>query len=74
MMEPYANRVYWFVVWYCIVVGLIIFANGLGYVGGAHEPFKLSDMVVGIIAGSTAASVIGLIGIVVSGLFGATRK
>jgi len=65
MMQPYADKVFNFMVGYCSVVGLIIVADGFG----VH--FHLSDTVVSIIAGSTAVSVIGLIGIVVGGLFGA---
>jgi hypothetical protein len=68
MMKPYADRVYWFVVGYCAVVAVILVFSGFR-VGG----FGLSDTTLGIIAGSTAVSVIGLIGIVVSGLFGTGR-
>jgi len=69
MMEPYANGVFWFVIWYCIVVGAIVVLDGFGFLR-----FHLSDAVLGIIAGSTAVSVIGLIGIVVSGLFGVGKS
>ena len=65
MMEPYANKVFNLCAWYCVIVGVIIFAcaeksNGI----------ELSDTVLSVIAGSTAVSVIGLVGIVVTGLFG----
>jgi hypothetical protein len=69
LMAPYANKVFMFVVAYCLVVGLIVVGDGFG-----DGVFHLSDTVLGIIAGSTAVSVIGLIGIVVSGLFGVGRS
>ena len=69
MMKPYADKVFWFLVGYCLFVGLIILLNGFGWGG-----FKISDVVLGVIAGSTAVSAIGLVGFVVSGLFGAKAK
>ena len=68
LMAPYAKKVFRFVVWYCAVVGAIIIGDGFG-----DGIFHLSDTVLGIIAGSTAVSVIGLIGVVVRGLFGARK-
>lgn len=65
LMVPYANKVFYFVAGYCVVVGAMIIASGAQRVTG----FQLSDTVLGIIAGSTAVSVIGLIGIVLGGLF-----
>jgi len=68
MMEQYANKVFHFVCWYCIGVAVILLTNrnALGT--------PLSDTVLAIIAGSTAVSVIGLIGIVVGGLFGIGQR
>jgi hypothetical protein len=68
MMQPYAGKVFNFLVCYCLFVGAVILLAGFK-VGG----FVISDTVLGIIAGSTAASAIGLVGFVVSGLFGAVR-
>jgi hypothetical protein len=68
MMEPYAGKVFNFLVGYCGFVGVIILLSGFK-IGG----FEISDTVLSIIAGSTAASAIGLVGFVVSGLFGAAR-
>lgn len=68
MMQPYAGKVFNFLVCYCLFVGAVILLAGFR-VGG----FAISDTVLGIIAGSTAASAIGLVGFVVSGLFGAVR-
>ena len=69
LLAPYANKVFWFVVWYCIAVGAILVVDA---VGGTR--FHLSDTILGIIAGSTAVSVIGLIGAVVTGLFHAGKS
>lgn len=68
MMEPYAGKVFRFLIAYCAFVGAIILLSGFK-IGG----FAISDTVLGIIAGSTAASAIGLVGFVVSGLFGAAK-
>lgn len=65
MMEPFAERVYLFVSFYCLAVFALLISSGFAVTG-----FKLSDTILGIIAGSTAVSVIGLIGMVISGLFG----
>jgi hypothetical protein len=69
MMKPYANKVYWFLVWYCVFVAIVILLCGFR-LGG----FQISDTVLGIIAGSTAVSAIGLVGFVVSGLFGSGKS
>lgn len=68
MMEPYAGKVFRFLIGYCAFVGGIILLSGFK-IGG----FDISDTVLGIIAGSTAVSAIGLVGFVVSGLFGAAK-
>lgn len=67
LIKPYANKVFWFVVAYCASVGAFLLMDGLP--GG----FTLKESTIGIIAGSTAVSVIGLIGMVISGLFGGTK-
>lgn len=68
MMEPYANKVFGFLVGYCLFVAVLILLSGFKL-----WHFSISDTVLGIIAGSTAASAIGLVGFVVNGLFGAAR-
>jgi hypothetical protein len=70
LLAPYSSKVYWFVVGYCLSVGAILLLSGWGKSNG----FALSDTVLSIIAGSTAVSVIGLIGMVISGLFGIGKK
>ena len=69
LIEPYANKVFWFVVGYCVVVGAFLLLDGFE-AGG----FGLKETTIGIIAGSTAIAVIGLIGMVISGLFGRGMK
>jgi hypothetical protein len=68
MMEPYANKVFIFCCAYCFVVASIIISCGT-----PNGNLKLSDTVLSVIAGSTAVSVIGLVGIVVAGLFGGKK-
>ena len=70
MLEGYANRVFWFVVAYCLAVGAMLLISGFKRVSG----FELADTILGIIAGSTAVSVIGLIGMVITGLFGSAPR
>lgn len=65
MMKPFAVMVFWFVGIYCAFVGLMLWMTGFRF-----QTFQLSDTVLGIISGSTAVAVIGLIGIVLTGLFG----
>lgn len=65
ILEPYVKSVFRFVLWYCVVVGIFLVFAAFKLWG-----FGLSDTILAIIAGSTAVSVIGLIGLVISGLFG----
>lgn len=69
MMQPYANKVFRFLVGYCVFVAAIILLDGFKVC-----TFDVSDAVLGIIAGSTAVAAIGLVGFVVSGLFGVKSK
>lgn len=63
LMQPYANKVFAFLCWYCTAVGLIII------VSAAWPAFQVPELVQSIIAGSTTVSAIGLVGFVVNGLF-----
>ncbi len=63
-MKPYADRVYGFLIGYCAIVTLILLAQGFRWWG-----FSLPESVLAVLAGSTAAAAIGLVGFVVSGLF-----
>lgn len=64
LMGPYANRVFCFLVGYCLFVGVILLLHGFKICS-----FELPELVLSVIAGSTAAAAIGLVGFVVSGLF-----
>lgn len=68
LIKPYARRVFAFLCIYCVVVCLIIVFQGFN-IGG----FFLETPVLSILAGSTAVSAIGLVGIVVRGLFNAKK-
>lgn len=70
MLEGYSNRVFWFVVIYCLAVGALLLLSGFKRFSG----FELADTILGITAGSTAISVIGLIGMVITGLFGSAPR
>lgn len=70
LLRPYSQKVFWFVVGYCAVVAIMLFLSGWS----GRSSFKLSDTILSIIAGSTAVAVIGLIGMVVSGLYGSGKK
>tara|TARA_R110002074_G_scaffold384791_2_gene565653 strand:- start:188 stop:535 length:348 start_codon:yes stop_codon:yes gene_type:complete len=65
LMKPYANKVFNFLVAYCTAIGVMLVFAGFRVWG-----FYLSDPILGIIAGSTAVSAIGLVGWVVKGIFG----
>jgi len=68
LLTPVVTNVIRFVICYCVAAGCILIGSGFG-----HDVFHLSDTILGIIAGSTAVSVIGLIGMVIGGLFGASK-
>lgn len=64
LMEPYAGKVFRFLIGYCVVVTAFLVAQGFSIWG-----FSLPESVLAVLAGSTAAAAIGLVGFVVSGLF-----
>lgn len=64
LMEPYASKVFAFLIGYCSVVTLFLVAQGFRICD-----FSLPESVLAVLAGSTAAAAIGLVGFVVSGLF-----
>lgn len=67
MLEPYVNKVFNFVAVYCGFVGIILFMCAM------KIEFELPETILAIISGSTAVSVIGLIGLVITGLFGSKK-
>jgi len=69
LIQPYAARAFWFMSVYCgFVVGILILQ-------GFHIcSFNLTDSVIQIIVGSTAVTVIGLVGMVLTGVFVGARQ
>lgn len=65
MREANAKSVFRYLVWYSVFVGALLVLNGWGVKTG----FVLPDVVLTALVGSTAASAIGLMAIVVNGLF-----
>lgn len=69
LIEPMANKSYRFMCVYCASVGLIVISHGLPSV-----PFKLDESTMNFLVGSTAVTVIGLVGMVLTGVFLNARK
>ena len=68
LIEPMAHRSFWFMCAYAGVVALLLALHG--FTGVA---FKLPDSVLEFLVGSTAATVIGLVGMVLTGVFVGAR-
>lgn len=60
----YAKAVYRYLAWYTVGAGALVVFTGIPSSG-----FKISDIVLTTIVGSTAVAAIGLVGFVVNGLF-----
>lgn len=69
LMTPYAKKVFWFMCAYCSFVGLFLLMNAFGLFKIPAEATVLEFLV-----GSTAVTVIGLVGMVVTGIFIGARK
>ncbi len=69
LIEPMANRSFIFMSAYCGVVGTIVVAHGFKILG-----FSLPESVLQFLVGSTAATVIGLVGMVLTGVFIGARR
>lgn len=65
LRERYAGRVYWFLVIWCLLLLTFLVFQGFS-IGG----FILSEATMVTLVGGTTASVIGLVGFIVRGLFG----
>lgn len=65
LRQQYANKVFCYLVWYSLVSLVLVLASGYK----VWTSFDLPPQVLLVIVGSTAASAIGLVGFVVSGLF-----
>lgn len=62
--RTYANRLFWLVAVWLVVIGLIVLLHGF-----SHVPFTLSGAVLTTLIGSTTVSVLGLFAIVANYLF-----
>lgn len=69
LVEPYANRAFIFMCCYCGIVALLLIASGWK-IGG----FELPSGVLEVLTGSTAVTVFGLVGMVLTGIFVGARK
>lgn len=69
LIIPYASRTFWFMCVYCGGVGLMLMLSGFQDLG-----FRLSDPVLQLLVGSTAVTVIGLVGMVLTGVFVGARS
>lgn len=68
LIEPMASKAFWFMCAYAAVVGVILILDGFTAV-----PFELPEGVLEFLVGSTAATVIGLVGMVLTGIFVGAR-
>ncbi|WP_461658208.1 hypothetical protein [Methylorubrum aminovorans] len=68
LIKPFADRVFAFMCGYSAIVGCFVFYHGLGL------GFKLPDTVLNYLVGSTAVTVLGLVGTVLTGIFVGARK
>ena len=69
LIQPYAARAFWFMSVYCGFVAIILIFQGFHFYA-----FNLTDSVIQIIVGSTAVTVIGLVGMVLTGVFVGARQ
>lgn len=69
LIEPFANKTFIFMCAYCGFVGMCILLNSFNCFAN-----PISDPVLQILVGSTAVTVIGLVGMVLTGIFVGARK
>ena len=69
LITPYARRAYNFMVGYCVFAGITLMFEGVHYHG-----FDLPSSVLELLVGSTAVTVIGLVGMVLTGIFVGARS
>ena len=72
LIEPMAGKVFWFMCLYCVGVGLLVVASASWSVQSGRG--ALSDGVLKLLVGSTAVTVIGLVGTIVAGIFANARR
>lgn len=64
LIKPYSLRAFVFMCFYCAFVGVLLVMDGFHTWG-----FRLADSVFQLLVGSTAVTVIGLVGMVLTGVF-----
>jgi hypothetical protein len=69
LIKPYANRAFIFMCAYCGIVGLLLSLSGFQV-----SNFHLDTSVLEFLVGSTAVTVIGLVGMVLTGIFVGARR
>lgn len=69
LIKPYANKAFLFMVGYAVAALGILIADGAKF-----KEFDLPDSVLELLVGSTAVTVIGLVGMVLTGIFVGARK
>ena len=69
LIEPMAKRSFAFMCFYCGVVGEMVLFHGFKLFG-----FELPPSVLNFLVGSTATTVIGLVGMVLTGVFVGARR
>lgn len=72
LIGPYAAKAFYFMCGYSGIVGSLLFLSGAEFWG--LEQFNLADGVLEYLVGSTAVTVIGLVGMVLTGVFVGARK
>ncbi|WP_298328948.1 hypothetical protein [Asticcacaulis sp.] len=69
LIVPYSRKIFRFMVGYSLFVGFLVFSNMFCPVVN-----PVSDTVLSFLVGSTAVTVIGLVGMIVKGIFTGARK
>lgn len=69
LIEPFADRTFYFMCYYCAFVGFVIILHVSGW-----ATKDLPESALQVLVGSTAATVIGLVGMVLTGIFVGARK
>ena len=76
LIEPYAQKSFMFMCVYSVSVGVLLLLDGFGstFLLIGIMPFSLPETVLAFLVGSTAVTVIGLVGMVLTGVFVGARK
>ncbi len=69
LIKPFADKAYKFMCAYCGFVGIVLLLEGF-----FENVFDLPDSAIDFLVGSTAVTVIGLVGMVLTGVFVGARK